>query len=123
MRSEVVQIFSDREEEMIDLMVRLGMQKIVAKFLVCLVRRGEASAQEIGREADLRQAEVSTAGQFLIGKKWVRMSTAPSAQQRRRHNIYTLAVTPDELVDRIGKGTERETQRQLAVIENIRRHN
>ena len=71
MREEVVQYFSEKEEEFANLLIDIGMKRNVAKVLVFLIYAKEATSRSIERGIDLRQPEVSLAIKYMAGQGWV----------------------------------------------------
>jgi predicted transcriptional regulator len=61
MNQECRVLFTDREEEFVNLLIRVGTRKAVALLLVFLARKPKATSLEIERGTDLRQPEVSIA--------------------------------------------------------------
>ena len=58
MRQEKIQYFTEKEEEFVNLLIEIGMKKIVAKVLVFFAGTPEATSRDIERGADMRQPEV-----------------------------------------------------------------
>ena len=61
MKKITVEYLSDKEEEFVSLLVKIGAQKNVAKVLVFLANAKKATQRAIERGVDLRQPEVSIA--------------------------------------------------------------
>jgi len=76
------------DEQAVDLFVKLGMPKNMAKTLMYLSQVEECCSSEIEQGTDLRQPEVSIAMQELIRKKWVKKHTKKSEGKGRPVHIY-----------------------------------
>ena len=59
MKLEKVLTFTEKEEELADLLSEVGLKKNVAKVLVYLANTEEATSREIERGTDLRQLRKS----------------------------------------------------------------
>jgi len=62
----------NRSENLVELLVKAGLHRNLAKAIVYLSKVKRAKAKEIERHADLRQPEVSLAMKSLKERKWVR---------------------------------------------------
>ena len=60
---------SKNEEELIDRLIKAGLQKNVAKTLVYIAGKEETKSREIESEMRLRQPEVSIAMQII--REWL----------------------------------------------------
>ena len=60
MIEKTIQLFTDKEEEFVNLLVRIGTQKNVAKMLVYLAKLKKATSRDIERGTDLRQPEAAS---------------------------------------------------------------
>src|SRR2546428_9959992 len=61
---------SRRDESLVDLLIRTGMSKNIAKTLVFLSKREETTSVEIEKATGLRQPEVGIGFQNLRRGKW-----------------------------------------------------
>ena len=71
MKTKSVVYFTQKEEELVQLLVDIGIRKVTAKVLVFMKDTHEATSREIERETDLRQPEVSIAMNYLTEKGWI----------------------------------------------------
>lgn len=120
MREEVVQYFSEKEEEFANLLIDIGMKRNVAKVLVFLVCSKEATSRAIERGIDLRQPEVSLAIKYMAGKGWVTSDEIPSAKKGRPNKKYSLAMPVREIMAAIEKNSRDEANQQLALVKKMR---
>lgn len=122
MREEVVQYFSEKEEEFANLLIDIGMKRNVAKVLVFLVFAKEATSRAIERGIDLRQPEVSLAIKYMAGHGWVTSDEIPSAKKGRPNKKYSLAMPVKEIMAAIEKNTKDEANQQLALVKKMRNY-
>ena len=87
MRQEKIQYFTEKEEEFVDLLIEIGMKKIVAKVLVFFAGTPEATSRDIERGADMRQPEVGTALNYMMEQGWITESSIPSENKVGRKNV------------------------------------
>jgi len=122
MREEVVQYFSEKEDEFANLLIDIGMKRNVAKVLVFLIYAKEATSRSIERGIDLRQPEVSLAIKYMAGQGWVMSDEIPSAKKGRPNKKYSLAIPVKEITAAIEKNTKDEANKQLALVKKMRDH-
>lgn len=122
MREEVVQYFSEKEEEFASLLIDIGMKRNVAKVLVFLVYTKEATSRAIERGIDLRQPEVSLAIKYMAGQGWVTSDEIPSAKKGRPNKKYSLAMPVREIMAAIEKNSKDEANQQLALVKKMRNY-
>lgn len=118
MRTETLVLFSDREEEFVNLLVGIGIRKNTAKVLVFLAMHPKATSRAIERGTDLSQPEVSLVMKALLRDGWIGCSECVGGNRGRPVNVYRLIKPVCEIMD----GIEREKMRQAAdQLEMIRR--
>ena len=101
-----------------DLLIRTGMSRNVAKTLVFLSKREETTSVEIEKATGLRQPEVSIAMQELRRRRWVEKRDIKKEGKGRPVHAYRLATPFGEIVDLIA----REERAKIEDIEtNIRK--
>ena len=120
MREERIQYFTEKEEEFTKLLIEIGTKKNVAKLLVFLSGKAEASSREIEHGADMRQAEVSTAMKYLKEQGWIKSRKSSTGNKGRRMIVYKLAKSVSAIIDSIESGKKNETRNQLALIRKLR---
>ena len=72
MRLENVTFFTDEEEEFVNLLIRIGIKKNIARILVFFKNIPYATSHDIELGTDMRQSEVSVAMRYLMDKGWIR---------------------------------------------------
>lgn len=122
MREEVVQYFSEKEEEFASLLMDIGTKRNVAKVLVYLINTKEATSRAIERGIDLRQPEVSLAIKYMAGQGWVKSDEIPSAKKGRPNKKYALAIPVKDIMASIEKNTRDEANQQLALVKKMKNY-
>lgn len=120
MKIEKVLTFTEKEEEMADLLSDVGLKKNVAKVLVYLANTDEATSREIERGTDLRQPEVSIAMRTLNEKGWISNRESKAESKGRPVKIYNLAKPVNEIIDILENEKTEEIETQLEIIKKIR---
>jgi predicted transcriptional regulator len=115
-----VQFFTDREVEFTNLLIAIGLSRIVAKVLVFLASTSEASSRDIERGADLRQPEVSLAIHHLQAEGWIASRLDKTDTIGRPQNLFRLSRPIAEIIDHIQSQKESEIRRKMAMAEKIR---
>ncbi len=122
MRSDKVMYFTQKEDELANLLIGLGMKRNVAKVLVYLARVPEATSRDIERGTDLRQPEVSIAMRFLKESFWVESRESKADSKGRPVKIYQLVRRIEDIMDSIEKDKQREAKSQLDLINKVREY-
>ena len=120
MRSENVTFFTDKEEELANLLIMIGIKKNIAKILVYLANIPEATSHDIERGTDMRQSEVSLAMRYLMDKGWIRSRESSADSKGRPIKIYELAKPFNEIMDCIESEKTNEVNNNLALIQKLR---
>jgi predicted transcriptional regulator len=122
MRPKNVMYFTNDEENLANLLSRIGLKRNVARVLVYLAHNPEATSREIERGTDLRQPEVSLAMAAMIGQEWVENREIKAENKGRPVKIYRLSQPFSEIVDGIEKEKREEANVQLSLIQQIRNY-
>ena len=122
MLTQTIQLFTEKEEEFVNLLVKIGMRKNIAKMLVYLANVKDATSREIERGADLRQPEVSTGIKYLAAQGWIKDRKIPSGKTARPLIQYSLATPVKEIIAGIEKQKKIEAKNQLALIKKMQNY-
>jgi len=118
-RQESVQYFTDKEEEFVNLLIKIGTKKNIAKVLVYLASIKEATTRAIERGTDMRQPELSMAMKSLTEQGWIKSREIPSEHKGRPIKVYELAKSIDEIINCIESEKKSETTNKLALFKKI----
>jgi predicted transcriptional regulator len=122
MRPKNVMYFTNDEENLANLLIRIGLKRNVARVLVYLAHNPEATSREIERGTDLRQPEVSLAMAAMIGQEWVENREIKAENKGRPVKIYRLSQPFSEIIDSIEKEKREQANVQLSLIQQIRNY-
>ena len=122
MRTKNVMYFTQDEEDLANLLIKIGLKRNVARVLVYLVHNPEATSREIERGTDLRQPEVSLAMGSLTDKTWVENREIKAENKGRPVKIYRLSRPFGEIIDTVEREKREEANTQLSFIQQIRNY-
>ena len=120
MRQQNVMYFTEKEEEFVNLLIKINTPKNVAKMLVFLANTSEATSRDIERGTDLRQPEVSIAIKYLAQQNWIKKREIPSEKKGRPMRKYSLAVPIKQIITEIEKEKKNNLNNQIALVGKIR---
>lgn len=120
MREERIIVFTDKEEEIVDLLIKLGTGRTIASMLVFLARTHEATSREIERGTTMQQPAVSLAIKDLTNRHWITSCEIPSVWKGRPVKKYSLAISFKEILAVITKEKKKEANNHLEIIQKLR---
>jgi len=120
MRARNVLYFTQDEEDLANLLIRIGLKRNVARVLVYLAHNPEATSREIERGTDLRQPEVSLAMASMIDQGWVSNREIKAENKGRPVKIYRLSRPISEITDALEREKREQANSQLSLIQQIR---
>ncbi len=103
----------DKNEEIVSILISLGMNRAVAQMLSYLQSVSEATSVEIERGAGLRQPEVSIATKELKELDWINEREEKKLSKGRPYRIYSLKIGFNEIVAHL------EAQKKKAIGETL----
>ena len=120
MRSKNVLYFTQKEEDLAELLRQTGLKRNVARVLVYLANSPEASSRDIERGTDLRHPEVSIAMGVLLARGWISTREIRTENKGRPVKKYLLSRPFLEIIDSIETEKVTELDHQLSLIRSIR---
>ena len=120
MLTKTIQLFTEKEEEFVNLLIEIGTKRTIAKVLVFLANAPKATSRDIERGTDLRQPEVSLAIKYMDEQGWIKSNEIPSDKKGRPVRNYTLAIPVPDIMTSIEKQKKAEANNQLALIKKMR---
>ena len=119
MLTKTIQLFTEKEEEFVNLLIEIGMRRTVAKVLVFLANVDEATSRDIERVTDLRQPEVSIAMNYMFERDWLKNRESKAMSKGRPVKIYSLSKPVDKIFDSIEREKNQEVKNQLALVKKM----
>jgi predicted transcriptional regulator len=120
MEVKIVTYFTEKEEEVANLLMNLGLKKRVAKVMIYLSSKPESTTHDIERGTDLRQPEVSLATVYLIDKKWMVCKEVRGKKKGRPTKTFRLAKPLPEIFNSIEEQKKNETCAKLQMMKKLR---
>lgn len=120
MRREAQLVLDERDEEVVDHLVELGVGRNPAKVLVYLFQVEEAVSRQLEQGAGMRQPEVSVAVRRLRREGWVEKRDVRTEGKGRPMHCYRLAVAFGEVLDALEERERARAREALARIEEVR---
>ena len=120
MGSSTIQELTDTEEEVIRLLVDVGLKTNEARILVVFFRGERLTSRELERIADLRQPEVSVAITSLSKRKWVNVSDLITENKGRPVKLFKLSESIDEILDELKEGFCVGRDQNMMMLNRIR---
>ncbi len=117
MKTLIKQI-DEKNEEIADTLISLGMSRPVARVLSYLKNGNEVTSIELERGTGLHQPEVSIAAKELKERDWINEREEKKPGKGRPHKVYSLNVGFNKIIAQL------ENQQRKAVDEmqkNIKR--
>ena len=119
MRSNTIDDFSENEEEIFQILGKIGLKPNEARVLVIFLRGKELTSREVERYADLRQPEVSVALTALSKRDWICTSSSITQSKGRPIKIFSLAQPAAEIIYQIKAGIQGEFSKQIAYVDRV----
>lgn len=120
MKTKSVVYFTQKEEDLVQLLVDIGIRKVTAKVLVFMADIPEATSREIERGTDLRQPEVSIAMNYLAEQGWMSSRKNKTPGKGRPLKIYRLSKTFAQIMQIIEKQKKEEAKNHLALVQKLK---
>ncbi len=120
MGSSTIQELTETENEVIRLLVEVGLKKNEACILVVFFRGARQKSRELERITDLRQPEVSVAITCLSKRKWVQVSDLITENKGRPVKLFILSRSIDEILDELRDGFCIGHDQQMLMLGRIR---
>ncbi|HEY9207073.1 MAG TPA: transcriptional regulator protein [Candidatus Methanoperedens sp.] len=109
MKTLNVKHLDEKDEEIADALISLGMSRNVAMTLSYLQSMNSATSVDLERGANLRQPEVSIAVRQLKENDWITEREEKKPGKGRPYKIYSLKVGFNDII------TQVERQKRKAV--------
>ncbi len=114
MRQKEVYTLDSDEGKAVELFVKLGVPRNMAKTLLCVSQVEECRSADVEQSADLRQPEVSVAIQDLLRRGWIVKRDRKNQGKGRPVHIYRTVMDLSEIFTAF-------EQEKLKEIENLKK--
>jgi predicted transcriptional regulator len=114
MKQKNVYVFDNDDGKVIQLFVRLGMPKNLAKTLLYVSQFDECKCADVEQGTDMRQPEVSIAMQELRRRGWVKKRDLKTKGKGRPVHIYKTTTDFSEIL----KAFEQQKLKEVESVTN-----
>jgi predicted transcriptional regulator len=109
------------ENSIVSLFQEVGLSRIEASVISCLLEGKEMSARDIERVMDIRQPEVSGGTKGLQARGWIAEKNDNGAGRGRPQKVYTLVMKPENMFNELCKAHEKELKEKEQTLENLKK--
>jgi predicted transcriptional regulator len=120
MKTLNIKQLDEKDEEIADILISLGMNRNVAISLSYLQNMNSATSVDLERVARLRQPEVSIAMKQLKERNWINERDEKKPGKGRPFKIYSLKVGFDDIVAQLEKQQKKSVNEVRANVERLR---
>jgi len=120
MKTLNIKQLDEKDEEIADILISLGMNRNVAISLSYLQNTNSATSVDLERVARLRQPEVSIAMKQLKERDWINERDEKKPGKGRPFKIYSLKVGFDDIVAQLEKQQKKSVNEVRANVERLR---
>ncbi len=120
MKSLTIKQLDEKNEEIADALISLGISRTVARALSYLQGSNEVTSVNLEREAGLRQPEVSIVMRDLKERGWISEREEKKPGKGRPYKVYMLNVGFNEIVAELEKQHRRAADEARLRIERLR---
>ena len=110
----------EKDEEIADILMSLGMSRNVAMALSYLQNTNAATSVDLERVARLRQPEVSIAMRQLKERNWISEKEEKKPGKGRPYKIYTLKVGFNDIVAQLEKQQKKAFDEAKSNVDRLK---
>ncbi len=120
MKSLTIRQLDEKDEEIADALISLGMSRNVARILSYLQSSKEVKSVDLEREAGLRQPEVSLAVRELKGRDWISEREEKKPGKGRPYKVYSLKVGFNKIIAELEKQQKKAVDEMQKTIKRLK---
>ncbi|KPQ43781.1 MAG: hypothetical protein MPEBLZ_01655 [Candidatus Methanoperedens nitroreducens] len=120
MKALKIKQLDEKDEEIADILISLGMNRSVAMSLTYLQNMNSATSVDLERVARLRQPEVSIAMRQLKERDWIDEREEKKSGKGRPYKIYSLKVGFKDIVSQLEKQQKKLVDEAKANVELLK---
>jgi predicted transcriptional regulator len=121
MKALKIKQLDEKDEEIADILISLGMSRNVAMSLTYLQNMNSATSVDLERVARLRQPEVSIAMRQLKERDWIDEREEKTPGKGRPYKIYSLKVGFKDIVAQLEKQQKKTVDDAKANLERLKK--
>jgi len=120
MKKLEIKQLSEKDEEIVDALISLSMNRLVARVLAYLQQVNEATSNELENGTNLRQPEVSIAMRMLTERDWINERDEKKPGKGRPYKIYSLKIGFNEIITQLEKQQREAVDEAQARIKRLK---
>ncbi len=120
MRNVIVKQLDEKDEEIADALIAIGMSRNIARTLSYLQNVDEATSVELERVVRLHQPEVSIAMKQLKERDWINEREKKKTGKGRPYKIYSLKVSFNDIIAQLEKQQKKAVDDAQTKIEKLK---
>lgn len=120
MRNVIVKQLDEKDEEIADALIAIGMSRNIARTLSYLQNVDEATSVELERVVRLHQPEVSIAMKQLKERDWINEREKKKTGKGRPYKIYSLKVSFNDIISQLEKQQMKAVDDAQTKIEKLK---
>jgi predicted transcriptional regulator len=120
MKALKIKQLDEKDEEIADILISLGMTRNVAMSLTYLQNMNSATSVDLERVARLRQPEVSIAMRQLKERDWIDEREEKTPGKGRPYKVYSLKVGFKDIVSQLEKQQKKVVEDAKANVERLK---
>ncbi len=120
MRNVIVKQLDEKDEEIADALIAIGMSRNIARTLSYLQNVNEATSVELERVVRLHQPEVSIAMKQLKERDWINEREKKKTGKGRPYKIYSLKVSFKDIIAQLEKQQMEAVDETQTKIEKLK---
>ena len=120
MKTLNIKQLDEKDEEIADALISLGMSRISAMTLTYLQNTNSATSLELERATRLRQPEVSIGMKQLNEREWINERDEKKPGKGRPYKIYSLKVGFKDIIAHLERQQRKAVEETQARIERLR---
>lgn len=109
-----------KDEEIVEALISLGINRLVARVLAYLQQVNEVTSNELELGTNLRQPEVSIAMKHLKERDWINERDEKKPGKGRPHKIYSLKVGFNDIIEQLEKQQRKTVEETQARIKRLK---
>ncbi len=111
----------EKDEEIADALISLGLSRTVARTLSYLQNVNETTSMELERGTELRQPEISIAMRELNERDWINEREEKKPGKGRPYKVYSLKIGFDEIIDQLERQQRKAVDEMRMRIERLKK--
>lgn len=120
MRNVIVKQLDEKDEDIADALIAIGMSRNIARTLSYLKNVDEATSVELERVVRLHQPEVSIAMKQLKERDWINEREKKKTGKGRPYKIYSLKVSFNDIIAQLEKQQKKAVDDAQTKIEKLK---